>query len=193
MTTDRFDQPTERIASIQPGATTETSSVPTVAVEQLRTLFDYSIWARNKILGLVEKLDETQLRNAPESGVYGSIYNTLAHMVVSEWLWIQRCLGEAPLKLPTAEDFANLRVLVDWWNEQHVTATNYLASISDDDLGREITYAAPDGKTRTRKVWHMLLQVPNHQTEHRSQIATMLGQMGMEVPATDLVVYLSEK
>ena len=52
--------------------------------------------------------------------------------------------------------------------------------------------AAPDGKWRTRKVWHMLVQVPNHQTEHRSQVAGMLGAMGLEVPQTDMVVYLSQ-
>ncbi len=57
---------------------------------------------------------------------------------------------------------------------------------------REITYAAPDGKIRTRKIWHMLAQVTNHQTEHRAQIGTMLGALGVEVPQTDLVVYLSE-
>ncbi len=165
----------------------------TLAVEQIRTMFDYSIWARDKLLGPVETLDETQLRSAPESGVYGSLYDTMVHMAVSEWLWIQRCLGESPLKLPKGDDFANLRVLIDWWNAQHATAVSYLSSISDDDLSKDITYIAPDGKTRTRKVWHMLLQVPNHQTEHRSQLASMLGQMGAEVPPTDLVVYLSEQ
>lgn len=164
-----------------------------IAVEQIRTMFDYSIWARDKLLGAIEALSATQLRAASASGVYGSIFDTLAHMAVSEWLWIQRCRGEAPMKLPKGEDFASMRVLVDWWNEQHATAVGYLSSITDNDLSQEITYLAPDGKTRTRKVWHMLLQVPNHQTEHRSQVGTMLGQMGVEVPPTDLVVYLSEK
>ena len=55
------------------------------------------------------------------------------------------------------------------------------------------TYVGPDGKRRTRKVWHMLLQVPNHQTDHRSQVATILGSMGLEVPQTDLVAFLSER
>jgi uncharacterized damage-inducible protein DinB len=68
----------------------------------------------------------------------------------------------------------------------------YLNSITDGQLNIEVTYVGPDGKRRTRKVWHMLLQVPNHQTDHRSQIATMLGSMGLDVPQTDLVVFLSE-
>jgi uncharacterized damage-inducible protein DinB len=163
------------------------------SLDMLRTLFDYSIWARDKMLAAIETLEQGQLRDADKTGVYGSIHDTLAHLAVSEWLWVQRCMGESPLKLPKGEDFADLRVLVNWWNGNHAQAMQYLNSITEQDLSRELTYMAPDGKQRTRKVWHMLLQVPNHQTEHRAQVGTMLGQLGVEVPPTDLVVYLSER
>ncbi len=161
----------------------------------LHTFFDYSIWARDKLLGVIEGIDESRLREMPGEdarGVYGTIYDTLAHLAASEWLWIQRCMGESPMRSPRGEDFANLRVLVGWWNSVHADAVGYLDNINESDLHAELTYVGPDGKRRTRKIWHMLLQVPNHQTEHRSQIATMLGNMGVEVPQTDIVVYLSE-
>jgi RNA polymerase primary sigma factor len=164
-----------------------------VAIEQIRTLFDYTIWARDRLLGAIEGLDEDALRKAPESGVYGSIHDTLAHLAVSEWMWVQRCQAQSPDRVPRGEDFTNLRVLVDWWNDAHAGAVNFLATLDDNGLGREVTYTTlPDGKSRTRKVWHMLLHVVNHQTEHRTQIAATLAQMGREVPPTDLVVYLSE-
>jgi ATP-dependent Clp protease ATP-binding subunit ClpA len=166
---------------------------PGPSLDMLRTLFDYSIWARDKLLAAIETLEESQLRATDKTGVYGSIYDTLAHLAVSEWLWVRRCLGESPLKLPKGEDFADLRALIDWWNGNHAQAVQYLNSITEQDLSDELTYMAPDGKERARKVWHMLLQVPNHQTEHRAQIGTMLGQLGVEVPPTDLVVYLSER
>jgi uncharacterized damage-inducible protein DinB len=165
----------------------------TGALDMLSTLFDYSIWARDRLLGVIESLNEEQLRQAPEGGVYGSIYETLAHMAVSEWMWVQRCRGESPLRLPKGEDFANLRVLIDWWNEEHSNAVTYLLGLIDADLEQQVTYMGPDGKARTRRIWHMLLQVVNHQTEHRTQLGTMLGQMGLDVPQTDLVVYLSEQ
>ncbi len=160
----------------------------------LRTFFDYSIWARARVLDALQGLDEGELR-APQgekSGVYGSIFDTLVHLAASEWLWVQRCMGQSPMRSPKGEDFADLHALVDWWNGVHADAVNYLANIGESDLNTEITYLGPDGKRRTRRIWHMLLQVPNHQTEHRAQIATMLGQMGIQVPQTDLVVYLSE-
>jgi uncharacterized damage-inducible protein DinB len=164
-----------------------------VAREAISTLFDYSIWARDRLLGVILTLDESDLRKSPESGVYGSIHNTLAHMAVSEWMWVQRCQGLSPMRMPTGEDFANLTTLIDWWNDAHAQAMEFLSTIDEDGLSIQRTYLGPDGRKRTRKIWHMLLQLTNHQTEHRAQLGTMLGMMGKEVPQTDLVVYLSEK
>jgi uncharacterized damage-inducible protein DinB len=172
----------------------ETTNMPPVsALEQINTLFDYSMWARDRLLGAIESLDDEALRRMPESGAYGSIHDTLAHMAVSEWMWVRRCLGDAPGRLPRGEDFASLRVLINWWNQIHSETVAYLADLNDSTLNEDVTYTGPNGKTRTRKVWHMLLQVVNHQTEHRSQLGTLLGQMSLEVLATDLVVYLSEQ
>jgi uncharacterized damage-inducible protein DinB len=161
------------------------------AIAMLRTLFDYSLWARDRLLPLIETLGEEERKKGDSKGVYGSIHNTLAHMAQSEWLWIERCKGESPIELPKGDDFPTLTDLIDWWNVAHAQSMLYLDLLTEYYLGKEMTYTAPDGVQRTRKVWHMLLQVPNHQTEHRSQIASMLGAMGLEVPPTDLVVYLS--
>ncbi len=157
------------------------------------TLFNYSVWARDCVLSGIEMLDDAQLREVPKGGAYGSIHDTLAHMAVSEWMWVQRCTGQSPSRLPRGEDFASLRVLINWWNEIHAGTMRYLSALSPTDLQQEVTYTGPDGKRRTRKVWHMLMQVVNHQTEHRSQLASILGGMGIDLPPTDLVVYLSEQ
>jgi len=161
------------------------------AIAMLRTLFDYSIWARDQLLPLVEALGEEERKKEDSKGVYGSIHNTLAHMAQSEWLWIERCKGESPMRLPKGEDFPTLTALIDWWNEVHAQSMLYINALTPYYLDRELTYMAPGGVQRTRKIWHMLVQVPNHQTEHRSQIASMLGAMRLDVPPTDLVVYLS--
>jgi uncharacterized damage-inducible protein DinB len=183
----------EQEQTAQPQSSAAAQEPPGLALEQLRTMFDYSIWARDRLLGVMKDLDEEKLKQAPESGAYGSIHDTLAHMASSEWMWVQRCKGDSPLKTPRGEDFVSLHALIEWWNEIHSDAVNFLQGLTGDDLAKEVTYIGPDNKQRTRKVWHMLLQVVNHQTEHRAQIGTMLGQMGVAVPQTDLVVYLSEK
>lgn len=164
-----------------------------LTLEILCTLYDHAFWARNRLLPLVKSLEQEQLAASDQKGVYGSIHDTFAHMAASEWMWLQRCQGESPMRVPRGEDFKDLNAIIDWWNEVHAQVDLYLNSITDGQLNIEVTYVGPDGKRRTRKVWHMLLQVPNHQTDHRSQIATMLGSMGLDVPQTDLVVFLSEQ
>jgi uncharacterized damage-inducible protein DinB len=182
------------MAGVPGGASQQSASTDHyIALDQIRTMFDYSLWARDKLLDVVRTLEETHLKASEHKGVYGSMHDTLAHLAVSEWLWISRCLGDSPMNLPKGEDFADLAALVEWWDSLHAKAIEYLSTLEEVQLNQEITYTAPDGKTRTRKIWHMLLQVTNHQTEHRAQLATMLGQMGIEVPQTDLVVYLSER
>jgi uncharacterized damage-inducible protein DinB len=162
-------------------------------LDMLHTLYDYSIWARDTLLTAIEKLDEAQLRRSDFKGVYGSIHDTLVHMAASEWMWLQRCMGDSPLRVPKGEDFADLRAIIDWWNEVHAQAVHFLSVVTEEQLNEEVTYMAPDGKQRTRRVWHMLLHVVNHQTEHRAQIASILDQLGVPVSPTDLVVYLSER
>ncbi len=180
---------------METGQDAQTGQTSDIGLSMLATLFDYSMWARDKMLGAMESLEESGLRQLPGEvkGVYGTVFDTLAHMAASEWLWVQRCLGESPMRSPRGEDFNSLRNLVDWWNGVHADTVQLLNGLSAADLEAELTYVGPDGKRRTRKIWHMLLQVPNHQTEHRSQLATMLGNLGVEVPQTDLVVYLSEQ
>ena len=156
-------------------------------------MLDYSRWARDRLLDGLRVLSEDQLRQAPGGGVYGSIHDTLAHLAVSEWMWVQRCRGESPMRLPRGEDFPQLHALLDWWNDVHAQTMVYVTSLVDSDLEKTVTYVGPDGVARTRKVWHMLMQVANHQTEHRTQVAGMLGMLGQDVPPTDLVVYLSQR
>jgi uncharacterized damage-inducible protein DinB len=156
----------------------------------LTTLYEYSAWARNRQIDAAQALSAEQLRAADQPGVYGAIHDTLAHMAASQWMWLERIQGRSPRQPPTGADFADLAALQAWWDEQQAASLAYLAGLSDADLDRPITYTSLDGKPYTRQVWHALMQVVNHQTEHRSQVATLLTQAGVDAPPTDLVVYL---
>jgi uncharacterized damage-inducible protein DinB len=166
---------------------------PTVRL--VRTLFDYSFWARDRLLTALVGLDEAKLREVPDRGAYGSIHDTLAHMAASEYMWIKRCMGDPNIVVPKGEDFKTLDSLVRWWDAAHLATMTFLQPehYMEGEMQKEVTYTGPDGVKRTRKIWHMLMQISNHQTEHRGQLGTLLGQMGVEVPPMDLVVYLSEQ
>ena len=181
--------------AISEATSQEEAGQPGPGLEQILTLLDYSMWARDRLLTEIEKLGESKLREVPSGGAYGSIHDTLAHMAGSEWLWLRRCMGDKDIKVPKGADFHDLAALVLWWDAAHAATMAWLdpRGFIDSALGHSVTYTGPDGMERTRKVWHMLLQIANHQTEHRGQLGTLLGLMGVEVPPMDLVVYLTEK
>ena len=84
------------------------------------------MWARDRHLPLLQELEGERLKEVPaelQTGVYGSIHDTLAHMAQSQWLWIQRCMGESPLRLPKGEDFADLTAIISWWNSVHADSS----------------------------------------------------------------------
>src|SRR5262249_44570929 len=113
-----------------------------ISIAMLRTLFDYSIWARDQLLPLIEGLSDEERKKGDSKGVYGSIHDTLAHMAQSEWLWVERCKGESPLRLPKGEDFPTLAALIGWWNQVHAEALLLINGIAEDYLDREINYLA---------------------------------------------------
>jgi uncharacterized damage-inducible protein DinB len=158
------------------------------AVQLLTTLYEYTAWARNRLLDAAQTLSAEQLHTGAP-GVYGSIHDTLVHMAASQWMWLERIQGRSP-QPPGGADFADLAALRAWWDAQQAASLAYLAGLSDADLNRAISYTSANGQPYTRQVWHALMQVVNHQTEHRSQIATLLTQYGVEAPPTDLVVFL---
>jgi uncharacterized damage-inducible protein DinB len=158
------------------------------AVELLTTLYEYSAWARTRLLDAASTLTPEQQR-AAAPGVYGSIHDTLVHMAASQWMWLERIQGRSSPP-PRGADFADLAELRTWWDAQQAASLAYLAGLTDADLDRPIQYTTLDGQLYRRQVWHALLQVVNHQTEHRSQVATLLTHYGVAAPPTDLVVYL---
>jgi uncharacterized damage-inducible protein DinB len=66
----------------------------------------------------------------------------------------------------------------------------YLASLSDVDLGRVVEYRALSGQAYADPLAGLIRHVVNHSTYHRGQVATQLRQLGKTPPTTDLIVYL---
>jgi uncharacterized damage-inducible protein DinB len=92
-----------------------------VTVDYYRWLYDYSYWARDRVLAQVARLDQDAY-TAPRTLDYGSIRGTLVHAI--------------PL-------------------------------------------------------WHMMSHVVNHGTQHRSEVALALTQLGLSPGDLDLIVYLN--
>ena len=67
----------------------------------------------------------------------------------------------------------------------------YLAGLSDDDLTSHLRYTVDNGEKRDRILWHCLVHVVNHGTQHRSEAAAILTSFNCSPGDLDFTVFLS--
>jgi uncharacterized damage-inducible protein DinB len=55
-----------------------------MTVKDLKVLFDYGYWANKQVFGILSQLSPEQFTQ-PVAGSYGSVRNTMVHILSAEW------------------------------------------------------------------------------------------------------------
>ncbi|NRR33244.1 DinB family protein [Oxalobacteraceae bacterium] len=131
---------------------------------------------------------------------FGSILGTLNHLVVADTIWLKRfCALDIPtplldpvraMDLPSglaAMLETELPALAARRGELDAIIERWIASLTADDLARQVRYANTKGVRFSRGLGMLLLHVFNHQTHHRGQASTLLFQAGQDIGVTDLL------
>lgn len=150
----------------------------------LETLFRHNLWANLQLLEVCSRLNDEQLASSI-TGVYGSIGDTLRHLVRAERSYFARISTGKAFRSPendppfTFEQMAeSLRRtgegLIEW--APKVQATDHVEIQWDN--------GPIQGPVQVPKAL-ILTQAINHATEHRAQIMAMLTQLGIEPPSLD--------
>ena len=63
-----------------------------MTVSDLERLYDYGYWANKKLFAVLTELTTEQFTR-PVVGSYGSMRNTLVHVLSAEWGWLDRSGG----------------------------------------------------------------------------------------------------
>ncbi len=150
-------------------------------------LFRHNAWANLKLLNACEGLSEEQLAaNVP--GTYGTIRDTLLHIVGAEVSYIRRVNGRLPGNPPKRGEFPGFEALKQaaaWCEQEYLQMA---PNVRPADMVRETW----EGKTAQYTLTALLTQAINHSTEHRAQIATILTQQGIEPPDMSGWAYMDE-
>ena len=156
---------------------------------------NYNTWVNAQIFQVCRKISDNQYRK-DLGAFFGSIHNTLNHILLVDLLYLGRLKGKAndhihSLKQVLYDDLdslANARIEVDR------KLTEYVQGLSLNDLNRPVRYTRMTGEVCEENVEDILLTLFNHQTHHRGQVHAMLTQSGVEnseMPNIDLVDYLA--
>jgi uncharacterized damage-inducible protein DinB len=69
----------------------------------------------------------------------------------------------------------------------------FLAGLKDDDLNRVVHYNSTKGKPLKNILWHLLVHVVNHGTQHRSEAAMLLTGYGASPGDIDFILFVREQ
>jgi len=169
-----------------------------VTRDEILLLFEYDLWANNRILQAVSALTPEQFTRDMRGG-FRSVRDTLVHIVGGEWGWIAYWKEPSPSPafladlwdrhdtLFTADAFPDFASVLFKWTEVEKERAEFVSGVTNESLKK----AFPIGKTRV-SLASLMQHMVNHSTYHRGQIALMFRQLGAVPPATDFVVFLRE-
>ena len=160
----------------------------TTASDVLRTCFAHHVWATLGLIDALETLSADLDSKIP--GTYGSIAQTLTHLVDADDRYLQR------LTLPTlppyedhgAQPLAQLRERMTSHAERW---TEMLDRLDEGTLDATIAGHEEFPDTPHAEAL-LLLQALHHGDDHRTQVCSTLGALGLEVPDLDGWTYWAD-
>jgi uncharacterized damage-inducible protein DinB len=160
-------------------------------LDTIQQLYAYNAWADQRTVAACEALTTDQFLE-PLGGSFGSVRNTLAHIMDVEWLYIERWHGRSPSGFPKPENYPDLAHIKDRWASINVDIDQFLRELTNKRLTEITEFRTTKGILYRHPLWQVMQHVVNHGTYHRGQVATLLRQLGVTPHATDLVLFYRE-
>ena len=160
-------------------------------IQDIKFIYEYNYWANKKILDGASKVQQEQFLAAADFP-FGGLCGTMVHIVDAEYGWrgfFETKTFSEDLK---AEDFPTVSALTKKFHEEEQAMRAYLNGLTDEELTSHKKYTTEKGVLRNRILWHCLLHVVNHGTQHRSEAAALLTTYNVSPGDLDFTVFLNE-
>ena len=163
-----------------------------VTVTTLRELFEYAHWANTKLFDVLFLLTPEEFTQTV-GGSYGSIRNTLVHIVSAEAGWLERCGGPKRGQRLHPADFPTLNSVTRIWNKVEVNMTRLLLDLSEEDLRRKVEFSFEPSRQYSMAIGEMLHHAALHGIHHRGQVALLLRVLGYVPGNLDIFNFYAER
>jgi uncharacterized damage-inducible protein DinB len=163
-----------------------------LTVKDLERLYDYGYWATRKLLAAVAQLTPEQFTQTV-AGSYGSVRNTLVHVMSAEWGWVERCGGPRRGDALKADDYPTLESVTATWTTVEAHVRGFLSTLKDEDVARVVEFSIPRGEKRALALGDLLQHGATHGVHHRGQVALLLRSLGHSPGNFDLLFYDMEQ
>jgi uncharacterized damage-inducible protein DinB len=160
----------------------------TVLLDVIRSLYQYSTWANQRILISSSNLTPEQFV-APEGSSYPSVRDTLVHTMSAEWIWLSRWNGISPNAMFKALDYPNIQSIQARWDALDAETQKFIDQLKPAMLAENISYVNLRGEQWAYPLWQQMFHQVNHGTQHRSEVAALLTQFGFSPGNLDFLVF----
>ena len=163
-------------AFVVPGATVTLRAA-------VASLYTYNRWATDRVLATTEALSAGQFTARVVDG-QRPIRDVLLHLTSTQRIhlawWDGSMSGEESFAVGySLEAYPDHSSVARLWAEVAANTARFVDSLgSDQDLERICRRVLRDGCLREVSLWHSMLHVVNHGTQHRSEAAVMLTALG---------------
>ena len=172
----------------------------TAFLDNYRFLARYNRWMNQRLYQACETLTDEE-RKRERGAFFGSIHQTLTHLVLADKMWLHRFACQGPtfsalrselLTLPDGSDYTS-DLHPDWLDlcrtreALDAAVELWLTDMPPEFLLSTMHYANTKGVQRAHPAWQAMTHFFNHQTHHRSQAGTLLTQAGVDIGVTDLI------
>ncbi|MGH7355960.1 MAG: DinB family protein [Candidatus Rokuibacteriota bacterium] len=157
--------------------------------DEIRILYRYNAWASARILDTCARLSSEQLL-ASCGASFDSVRDTLVHTLGAQWLYLGRWQGRSPRTMPEARLFPDLAAIRARWDEIERDTQAFVAGLRDADLDRVVEYTNMEGVRWAYPLWQQMIHQVNHGTQHRSEAAVMLTQLGFSPGWLDFLYFI---
>jgi len=121
-------------------------------------------------------------------GVPEQAWSEYAHVLGAEETWLARMEGRAS-SLPVWPTLSPQKCAA--FKDTLANAYSaFLATLSEDDLDRDVTYTTSDGRTFTNSIGDMLAQFALHGQYHRGKMNLLLRQGEFTPAPVDLIAFI---
>jgi len=159
--------------------------------DHLQTLTRYKAWANEVIFEALAKLPESELL-AKRRIFAGNLLRTLNHTRAMDLVWKAHLEGvphSLTTRNPESPPFSEVRASqaqLDLW------FVEYSRSLTPEKSAEMVKFEFIGGGSGAMSRADMVLHVVNHGTYHRGNVASMMYEIPVQPPSTDLPVFIRE-
>ena len=173
-------------------------------LNQFKLFADYNKLMNQRIIESADLLTEEQLKS-DQGTFFKSVLGTLNHILVGDIIWLKRFRThpasekaldylntlDHPESLDTIlfDDIKNLKEEREKIDEVLI---NWIAGLSEDDIGDYLSYQNMTGKPQKKLVESLVSHLFLHQVHHRGQATTLISQSGVDFGETDLLEIIDD-